>query len=170
MKIRIYHNISRDASFGLNTVIGPTGERGAGERHPLVWVFEYEITAIDTSRIEEPIDLGQLPGDVLWYDGTDPQSALIDADQVALNHAFEEFNIGEGHLAQAYRARRLRSLSVGDVVMIDGRIYSCESAGWSSRAATELRVLPAAEADAAIRAAYGFGPDEELSVTVPLPD
>lgn len=136
MKIKIFHNISRDASFGLNRVIGAST---ADQRHRLVWVFEYED------------DAGYTPA-------------------ATLARAFDEFNIGDGELAKRYRARRLRSLSVGDVVMIDGQAYSCESVGWKERLPGELRILPAAEADKAIRELYDMEPAEPLSVTVPLPD
>lgn len=49
---------------------------------------------------------------------------------LAIEEAFHTFNVGEDDLAQAYRARRLRSLSVGDIVAVDGKFYSCENAGW----------------------------------------
>lgn len=48
--------------------------------------------------------------------------------------AFEEFNVGTGPLAQEYRAGRNRSLSVGDLVKIDGVAYSVEPFGWERRA------------------------------------
>lgn len=159
--VSIFHNISRDASFGLNTVFRTGDTRPAGvvnvieladgrftwkdaatlpeERHELAWVFQY--------------DAG----------GCDDAHALLEA-------AFETFNIGEDELAGQYRARKLRSLSVGDVVMIDGTVYSCESAGWAERNTTDLRILPAADAEKVIRERYQFKPSEALSVTVPLAD
>jgi hypothetical protein len=90
------------------------------------------------------------------------------ADDGILAAAFEAFNVGTDTLAEEYRARRLRSLSVGDVVDIDGRSYSCERLGWKPRAGSDLVVLSARDAEGQIRAWYGFSPDEELSVTVPL--
>jgi hypothetical protein len=54
-----------------------------------------------------------------------------DTDGVAVEEAFEEFNIGEGPLAQAYRDRGLRSLSVGDVVAVDDRYHACAESGWA---------------------------------------
>jgi hypothetical protein len=90
-------------------------------------------------------------------------------DPAVLNSAFEVFNIGEDELAASYRARRLRSLSVGDVLVIDAaRAYSCEKVGWEPRKMTELFVLPADAAEDVIRSRYGIPPKEALSITVPL--
>lgn len=160
-KVQIFHNISRDASFGLNTVFetgteAPEGvtatklpdgrvmwkRQGQGdERHGLVWVFQYEV-----ERTESMTD---------W---------------VILGEAFETFNIGEGGLARDYRARKLRSLSVGDVVVIDNQAWSCESAGWAARGGRELRTLASDQAEKVIRERFQFRPFEELSITVPLSD
>lgn len=56
-------------------------------------------------------------------------------DQSLLEDAFERFNIGEDAIAQQYRAKRHRSLSKGDVVVIqDGderRAYAVASFGWT---------------------------------------
>ena len=156
--VSIFHNVSRDASFGLNSVfrtgdVAPEGvrsiplsdgkfgwkEEGTGdERHELVWVFQYEVKGGN--------------------------------DDLILADAWEMFNIGEGPTATAYRARKLRSLSKGDVVAIDGRFYSCESVGWKERTVRELRTLTAAQAEPVIRSRFQFGPREELSITVPLAD
>lgn len=58
-------------------------------------------------------------------------------DHVLADEAFELFNIGDDPAfgipdprAMDYRARGNRSLSVGDVVAIDGRFHSCDSGGW----------------------------------------
>lgn len=51
-------------------------------------------------------------------------------DAVTLEEIFRELNIGDGLLARAYRARALRSMSVGDVVEIDDRRYACDHLGW----------------------------------------
>lgn len=55
-------------------------------------------------------------------------------DMEIAERAFKEFNIGSGPLAQEYRAGRNRSLSVGDLVKIDGVAYSVEPFGWERRA------------------------------------
>jgi hypothetical protein len=97
-----------------------------------------------------------------------------DVDEVDLEGIFAAFNAGSGLEDSAYFARRLRSLSVGDVVMVRRQsstaIWSCESAGWQQRDLGELRMLTAAQAVPAIRARYQFRPGEELAVTVPLAD
>lgn len=90
--------------------------------------------------------------------------------------AFREFNAGTSALARAYRDRRLRSLSTGDVVMIGSsrdernakRAFACERAGWQRVQVASLHVLAGDEAEAAVREAYGYKDDEPLGVTVPL--
>lgn len=147
MKVEVFHNISRDASFGLNTVfnfdLGVTRPKMAkrqaattDEQHQLVKVFEYE-----TDR---------------------------DAD-FTLEDAFETFNVGTDELAQQYRARKLRSLSVGDVVTLDALAYSVEPGfQFQRRFDTELRIVTdPAEAERLIRERYHLGWHEELTVTVP---
>lgn len=49
---------------------------------------------------------------------------------ILLEMIFHEFNVGEGFLAIAYRAKDLRSLSVGDVVIINDVAYECGRFGW----------------------------------------
>jgi hypothetical protein len=162
-RVQILHNISRDASFGLNTVFRTGGEAPEGvrsiqlsdgrftwkdmadtpdERHELAWVFQYEAS----------------------YSGdqADPHELL--------NAAFETFNIGTDELAAQYRARRLRSLSVGDVVQIDGDAYTCASVGWEPVHRADLRILPAREAEARVRERFEFKATEPLAISVPLPD
>jgi hypothetical protein len=124
-KVTIFHNVSRDGSFGY-----VTGQ-------DLVPVFMYES---DT-----------------------------DANDVVLNRAFETFNVGEGKLAQEYRARRLRSLSVGDVVQIDTRFYSVERFGFKPASFLEMSFLVGRDAAPVIRARYDIPKNEALSITVPLP-
>ncbi len=54
-------------------------------------------------------------------------------DHAILEHAFERFNIGDpatDEIVGLYRDAGHRSLSVGDVVVIDGRAYTCASCGW----------------------------------------
>jgi hypothetical protein len=162
-KVSIFHNVSRDASFGLNSILkggaktdAPANatepveldgrwfwvEQATGDkRHPLVRVFQYEANC-------------------------GPEAA----DGDLLNEAFEMFNIGHGPVTVEYRALRLRSLSVGDVVIINGRAFSCERLGWKRRDLTELLMLTSDQAEPAIRACYEILPEEPLSLTVPLPD
>ncbi|WP_278314988.1 hypothetical protein [Lolliginicoccus levis] len=52
------------------------------------------------------------------------------SDDELLERAFFLTNIGSGPLADAYRARGLRSLSVGDVLAIGQRYYGCDRIGW----------------------------------------
>lgn len=151
MQVEVFHNVSRDASFGWNTIFENTTSdprgyvkrpaRTLAERHPMVKVFTYES-----------------------HDDLD--------DMAELSWAFEEFNVGEGDKAAAYRARRLRSLSVGDVICLvrDGqrRYYSCDSFGWGDVDPTQMKVLEGSEAVTEVRSRFEFRPAEQLSITVPL--
>lgn len=85
------------------------------------------------------------------YAGFDPQEAELvmahsfDLDlgkediKVYLEKIFEEFNIGEGPMAQAYRDKMLRSLSVGDVVVVGESAWSCDRYGWTKISAKDLQ-------------------------------
>lgn len=48
-----------------------------------------------------------------------------------LPNAFERFNVGTDAIANLYRERGNRSLSVGDIVVIDDEAWVCHSLGWN---------------------------------------
>lgn len=52
---------------------------------------------------------------------------------------WERWNHGSGRESQAFVEARTRSLSVGDVVVLDDEAYQCEPIGWT---AIELREEP----------------------------
>lgn len=167
--VTVYHNISRGASFGFNSVFGtcdasniwkidadrtkidflPDGRvawRGTArhddQRHPMVRVFVYE-----TGIVSSPEGVRAL-----------------------LENLFAQFNNGSGRENETYFGRRLRSLSVGDVLVINDEIaFACESEGWREVSAASMHVLPHGDAVQEVRKRYGFGPMERLSITVPLP-
>jgi len=151
-KIRIFHNVSADAIFGLNRVFDPAAEghvrrAATGERHPLVPVFEYEA-----------------PGDP----ATDTERLL--------HSAFELFNVGHDPdfgvpdpTALAYRARKLRSVSKGDVVQVGDNAYACESRGWAAVGGESMFVVDGKRAEHLIRERYQLKPHEPLCLTVPQP-
>ena len=66
-----------------------------------------------------------------------------------LDEIYEQLNVG-GDMVQAtpwceaYRAERNRSLSVGDVVMIEHRPYSVDGVGWTPIASDKLTAAIAA--------------------------
>lgn len=69
--------------------------------------------------------------------GDDPVASRETNDLAVAEHAFHIFNAPAEYLdgqdvitAAAYRANRLRSLSVGDLVAVNDRVYSCERAGF----------------------------------------
>ena len=154
MKVTVYHNISPDASFGFNNRIVKNTEGPAG------------FTRVATPKSHALVKVFEYEVDEFTR------------HQDELRRAFERFNIGTDPTAQAYRARRLRSLSVGDVVAFGpaiqvigtpAAIYSVDSFGFSDVAAPDIRVLQGDAAVQEIRSRYQFRPDEtELSVTVPL--
>jgi hypothetical protein len=51
---------------------------------------------------------------------------------------FQEFNVGEGKHAQEYRSRWLRSLSVGDVVVVGETAWACGHVGWTKITTEQL--------------------------------
>lgn len=78
---------------------------------------------------------GNTVTEVFAYDETDLDAEI---DDLALaERAFELLNIGDDpsfgtpdQRAVDYRGRGNRSLSVGDVIAIDERFWSCDSVGW----------------------------------------
>jgi len=156
IKVTIHHNIDPDASFGLNVRLQAGGRVNADpkDRHPLVKVFEYQVQMPD--QLDDHLT------------------------QVLLADAWEVFNIGHEQdpphpIAAAYRARRLRSLSVGDVVTVDGQPWAVASMGFDPISRHDLREVAGAEAEGLIRERYQIppwsmrqGPAEPLTVTVPL--
>lgn len=150
MRVTIYHNVSRDSSLGLNQALVKTA-RSPG--------FRKEATSQSHALVRV--------FEYLRDDYTRPE----DENEVA----FHRFNVGTDELSQAYRARRLRSLSVGDVIGYgpdNGEpeaFFACASFGWDPVRASDLRVVQGDEAVALIRERFEFRPSEtELSVTVPL--
>jgi hypothetical protein len=159
-KICIFHNVNEDASFGFNTVFRTTAEAPEGVR--AIELSDGRFTWKDAAHRGEEHEL-------VFVFAYDVELAGIDPERY-LEVAWQTFNIGDDQLAAQYRSRKLRSLSKGDVVMIDRQPYSCESVGWQKRSMNELRILPARQAERAIRSRFQMKPDEELTVTVPLPD
>jgi hypothetical protein len=54
-------------------------------------------------------------------------------DRIHCERAFERFNVGDervDEIVRTYRAYGYRSLSVGDVVVVNDRAYTCASVGW----------------------------------------
>lgn len=90
----------------------------------MVGYFGYEPTHV--LRLAHTATMAEvMPADVTWDD-----QRILDRMYHLLNVG-DDPSFGEPHpVAVAYRAKRNRSLSVGDVVMLDGRIYVCASDGW----------------------------------------
>ena len=90
-------------------------------------------------------------------------------ETIVLNEAFDLFNIGGGPTSQAYRARRLRSLSVGDVVRAGDQFFAVARLGFSEVSFASAKILLGEEAERVIRARYQITDREPLAITVPLP-
>jgi hypothetical protein len=110
MRVSVYHNVATDAA---NRVIGFFGYEGG---QSLVHVFQTEMDA-----------------------GTGPDSAELLAERVfeACNLAPDELTGHQRTVATAYRHRGLRSLSVGDIIIIIGEggarvVLSVDRTGYSA--------------------------------------
>jgi hypothetical protein len=143
--VEILHNTSSNASFGLNSTFGPDPRN------------EHEWVKGEASSDAERHQLVK----VFEYEDEDGLTVL--------ETVYDRFNNDpEDDVARAYRARRLRSLEVGDVVVIDGHPWSVERAGFKGRQPGELRVVAdPAQAETLVRDRYGFRPAEQLAITIP---
>lgn len=100
-----------------------------------VWVRVFHNNEHARGVFLRGYEAGQTITEVFTY-AARPQGDT--ADHVLADEAFELFNIGDDPdfvatpdpRAVDYRGRLNRSLSVGDVLAIDGRFYSCDSSGW----------------------------------------
>ena len=61
-----------------------------------------------------------------------------DKPQVALEQIYAGFNAGSGEESPVFLNGKMRSMSVGDFVEIEGQWYQCADAGW--RKVTESKV------------------------------
>ena len=59
-------------------------------------------------------------------------------DNYGLEDAFAEFNAGSCHECPEFIEARIRSLSVGDLVKLDGIWNRCENMGWSVMSEAEV--------------------------------
>lgn len=145
MRIEVLHNISPDASFGLNMMFDKDGKFREPGSHELVKVFEFDgSTGRPPDDVYRMLNVGHEPG-----------------------FAHNEY---EHRVALQYRARRLRSLSVGDVLIFGHAIrtcIACESSGWSEVHREDLRVLSTRAALLRVRERYEYSQYEELAISVP---
>src|SRR5687768_794247 len=101
MKVRVYHNVAVDDA---GRHIGLLDGYMLG--HPVTLVFSTEAPACDDADACEQLYRLLNVGDYPDFGEPDPR-------------------------AKAYRARGNRSLSMGDLVWLDGRFYACASSGWN---------------------------------------
>jgi hypothetical protein len=109
MKVKIYLNDGEDHFYGFKNEFANSPE--------LTMVHEFEITETE----------------VAWIHGLKWHAVIRVLDWV-----FQELNVGEGKIAKEYRAKCLRSLSVGDVVVVGETAWSVGSYGWDTITTEEL--------------------------------
>jgi hypothetical protein len=111
MKVKIYLNDGEDHFFGFKNQFANNPE--------LTMVHEFEISQTEMD----------------WIYKRFSKDFVINV----LEYVFEETNVGEeSKLAQDYRGKRLRSLSVGDVVTVGETAWSVDSIGWGKVTTEEL--------------------------------
>lgn len=102
MKIKIYLNDGEDHFFGFTNVFANSPE--------LTMVHEFEITETELAWVHT----------IQWH-------AMVRI----LDWVYQELNVGEDtKVAKDYRAKRLRSLSVGDVVVAGENAWAVAPCGW----------------------------------------
>lgn len=141
MKVGIYLNMALTVVQGqLAPSIFRGFDRGYVSGDPLALVMEFDLELPDPTP-EDRLD--------------------------AAEHAFEIGNIDPGWVARSavlaaqYRREEVRSLSVGDVVVVDDEAYACRSMGFEHVGpATDLHCADESAAQVArqVRAANKFNP------------
>jgi hypothetical protein len=83
---------------------------------------------------DERLFMPYQPGDTVRLAIEYRDNADDPTDMVVCERAFRWFNVGENHnpVVRRYRAAENRSLSVGDVVVVDGRAYGVGRFGWDT--------------------------------------
>lgn len=79
-----------------------------------------------------------------------------DSDHAAiLERVFAEWNAGSGSECAMFKRMRLRSLSVNDVVIVNGTYYQCASMGWNQISEQEFLEIEASVANHPQRILHG---------------
>lgn len=99
--VRVFHNVARDENGRMVNFVGWR------PHHEMVLVFAYELPA--AAKVT-------------------PQQIADEA--FAMFNGFPESDAGR-ELTERYYQRRLRSLSVGDIIMVGEAALACCNAGWS---------------------------------------
>lgn len=136
VKVIIFHNVARECRYCGLPVIGKDGK---------VLAPSQAAPGYCTKSPSNRLPAHHSPG-LANLDGYKPGHPLVrvfeldhpDADpEWIAGRMFEAFNAPEEMLkgvqlnrASQYRARRLRSLSVGDVVQVGDVMLACASVGW----------------------------------------
>lgn len=166
--VTVYHNLSPDAFFGLNTVFRSGDHAPEGVRATPLEDGRFAWTAEAEHHRERHLLLAVYATDMPAADVT--------------NTAWDAFNnVGEWHAPMedpAYFARRLRSLSKGDVLRLDfggergSEFWSVESGGFRMRDPEQVRTMDhwaRADQERAVRDRYQLTATEPLALSVPLP-
>ena len=79
----------------------------------------------------------------------------LEDDAAILERVFDEWNAGSGSECEMFKRMRLRSLSVNDVVIINGTYYQCASMGWNQISEQEFLEIEASVAKHPQRLLHG---------------
>ena len=105
MKVKIYLNDGEDHFFGFGHL-----NRMGPDKAELVMVHSFELTETEHAWVS-PI--------------TETSIKQI------LEYVFEHTNLRTEPLGRAFQQKMLRSVSVGDVVVVGETAWACESVGWT---------------------------------------
>jgi hypothetical protein len=139
VKVTVYHNVARECRFcGVPVTQDPAIREG------LNWVADVPGTQEDKTRCATNPTWHD--GGLANYDGWKPGQPLVRVFTTTVEYAqpkpasqiaefmFAYFNADAGQgcaLTDEYRARKLRSLSVGDVVQVGDEWLACASMGFT---------------------------------------
>jgi len=91
------------------------------------------VYQLDDSAAERPREIRHDPneanlsaGDLVEHYERAGEERVVD-----LSDLWERWNRGSGRESRAFTEAETRSLSVGDVVVLDGDAHQCERAGWT---------------------------------------
>jgi hypothetical protein len=115
VSIKIFLKGWRDGRLFCDAVNDP-----AHALHAAAWAVRDQLWT--------PYKAGDEVYHAVTYTGADAE------DLVHCERAFENFNVGDPHdnaVVREYRDAGNRSLSMGDVVVIDDRAYTCAAVGWA---------------------------------------
>lgn len=77
------------------------------------------------------------------------------SDECILERMFAEWNAGSGQESRLFISSKKRSMSVGDIVCVNGTYYQCKPVGWEKVTTDYVTKLEKDVADHPLRKFYG---------------